>query len=103
MNSGDPGSGLHRVFFAVVRDTIRMIAFWLAITLPFAQLALLVSGLDTAGKTGTLLVLLCANGVALVLGHGHTPSFASRPPDTNRKQREGDTPVRTPYRSLLDR
>lgn len=93
MTFGDPPPGRYRVFLRLARDAVRTIAFWLAITLPFAQLALLASGVDSAGKSGALLVLLCTNGVALVLGHGHTPSLAGRQPGANRNQREEDEPI----------
>lgn len=93
MNSDDSLSGLYPEFLYLVRDGVRTISFWLAIALLFAQLALLASGVDSAGKFGALLVLLCANGVTLLLGHGHTSSVAGRQPDANRTRREVDRPV----------
>ncbi|MFC6824517.1 hypothetical protein [Halopelagius fulvigenes] len=49
---------------------IRFLAFWLAVTLPFLYLPLLISGLQGEQVTvfGTLLAL---NVAALVVGHGH--------------------------------
>lgn len=49
---------------------IQFFAFWLAVTLPFLYLPLLVRGLQ--GEQVTVFVtLLGLNLVALVVGHGH--------------------------------
>lgn len=95
MNAGDPSQGPYRVVLGFLYDTIRTIAFWLAIALPFAQLTLLASGIDSSGKTVVLLVLLCANVVMLLLGHKHIPTLANRHPGANPNQREADTPSDT--------
>lgn len=49
---------------------IQFLAFWLAVTLPFLYLPLLVRGLQ--GEQVTVFVtLLALNLAALVVGHGH--------------------------------
>lgn len=98
MNGGDSPTDPYQVVLGFVRDSVRRIAFWLAIALPFAQLTLLASGVDSSEEAVVLLVLLCANGVMLVLGHEHTPSLASRHPDAKPSQREADTPIETARR-----
>lgn len=52
-------------------DPIRKIGFWTAIVLPFLYVPLLVTGLSTATETGTFLVLLAVNLLALYVGHAH--------------------------------
>lgn len=50
---------------------IEIVSFWLAVTLPFLYLPLLVSGVSTNGELLTVLTLLGLNVVALVVGHDH--------------------------------
>ncbi|WP_224269088.1 hypothetical protein [Haloprofundus salinisoli] len=55
---------------AVATSVIRFVAFWLAVALPFCQLALVVGGL--AGDRSLVLVaLLGVNALALVVGHNY--------------------------------
>ncbi|WP_224336061.1 hypothetical protein [Haloprofundus halobius] len=54
----------------LVASTIRFVAFWLAVALPFCQFALVVDGL--AGDRSLVLVaLLGVNVLALVVGHDY--------------------------------
>ncbi|WP_435359827.1 hypothetical protein [Haloarchaeobius sp. DFWS5] len=50
---------------------LRTASFWLAVTLPFAHLSLLASGIETPAETQAFLVLLSLNLLALVAGHGY--------------------------------
>lgn len=59
-----------RTGLQLVGAPIQFLAFWLAVTLPFLYLPLLVNGMQGEQVTvfGTLLAL---NVAALVVGHGH--------------------------------
>lgn len=54
----------------LVAAPLRFVAFWAAIALPFLYLPLFFSGLD-GQETLVFGLLLAANAVALVVGHGH--------------------------------
>jgi len=64
-----PSVSTHHARSAAARaeGAARAAAFWSAVALPFAAVALLVVGAP-ASRVG--LLLLC-NAVALVVGHGH--------------------------------
>ncbi|WP_224449800.1 hypothetical protein [Haloprofundus salilacus] len=55
---------------AVVVSAIRFAAFWLAVALPFCQLALLVDGL-AGDRSLVLAALVGVNVLALVVGHNY--------------------------------
>jgi hypothetical protein len=58
----------------VVSGGLRRLAFWLAVLLPFVQLSLLLSGLDSRATAVSFGLLLGLNILALVAGHpGHPP------------------------------
>lgn len=50
---------------------VEMVSFWLAVTLPFLYLPLLIAGVTTDGELLSVLVLVGLNVVALVVGHDH--------------------------------
>lgn len=50
---------------------LEMVSFWLAVALPFLYLPLLVTGVGTDGEVLSVLVLVAANVVALLVGHGY--------------------------------
>jgi hypothetical protein len=52
---------------------VRFVSFWVAVALPFLYVPLLWSGLG-AEEAVVFVTLLCANVVALVVGHGHRRS-----------------------------
>ncbi len=52
-----------------VVSSLRFIAFWGAVVLPFLYVPLLISGLDTLGQLQTFVLLMALNAVALVFGH----------------------------------
>jgi hypothetical protein len=70
-------SSVHDLFGTVpaidwsVLDSIRAVAFWMAIVLPFLYIPLLVSGLDSTPIRIAFAVLLVANGIALFVGHSY--------------------------------
>jgi hypothetical protein len=51
--------------------SVRTLAFWLAVTLPFLHVPLLVAGVDSPARFGTYLGLLAVNVLALAVGHNH--------------------------------
>lgn len=53
-----------------VRPLLQATAFWSAVAMPFCYVPLLLGGL-TGGEAPAFVALLAANGLALVLGHGH--------------------------------
>ena len=50
---------------------VRVLAFWVAVALPFLYLPLLITGLENATMTLAFLALLAANAVTLFVGHPH--------------------------------
>jgi hypothetical protein len=54
----------------LVAAPLRFVGFWAAVALPFLYLPLLLSGLE-GQETLVFGLLLAANAVALVVGHGH--------------------------------
>lgn len=54
-------------------ETLRALAFWSAVVLPFLHIPLLTTGLTSSGERHAFLVLLALNAVALYAGHtyGH--------------------------------
>lgn len=54
-----------------VLSPVRIVAFWVAVTLPFLYLPLLVTGLNDTATTTAFLALLAVNAVALLVGHPH--------------------------------
>ncbi|WP_435346109.1 hypothetical protein [Haloarchaeobius sp. HRN-SO-5] len=54
-------------------ESVRMVAFWGAVSLPFLAVALLASGLDTGAKTLAFCTLLLCNLWALVVGKRYEP------------------------------
>lgn len=68
--------GLVGSLFAQFREhplttPVEMVSFWLAIALPFLYLPLLVAGVTTDGELLSVFVLVGANVLALVVGHGY--------------------------------
>lgn len=55
------------------RETLRALAFWSAVVLPFLHVPLLVSGLGTPGERQAFVALLALNAVVLYAGHPHGP------------------------------
>lgn len=66
-----PPSLLARLAPESTPGTLRALAFWAAVVLPFLHVPLLASGLDTPGEWYAFLALLGLNVGALYLGHGH--------------------------------
>jgi hypothetical protein len=54
----------------LVAAPLRFVGFWAAVALPFLYLPLLLSGLE-GQETFVFGLLLAANALALVVGHGH--------------------------------
>ncbi|MFC4249644.1 hypothetical protein ACFOZ7_22375 [Natribaculum luteum] len=54
-----------------VKGPIQFLGFWVAITLPFVHVPLLVRGLDEPGVTAAFLGLVAVNLLALYAGHGY--------------------------------
>lgn len=54
-----------------VFEPVRTFSFWVAITLPFLYLPLLLTGLETTTVALAFLALLGANVVTLFVGHPH--------------------------------
>jgi hypothetical protein len=54
----------------LVAAPLRFVGFWAAVALPFLYLPLLLSGLE-GQETLVFGLLLAANALALVVGHGH--------------------------------
>ncbi|MBX0325732.1 hypothetical protein EGH21_22200 [Halomicroarcula sp. F13] len=52
-------------------ESLRGIAFWTAIALPFLYLPLLASGLETPAVRTAFAALVACNAVALLLGHSY--------------------------------
>jgi hypothetical protein len=51
--------------------SIKTLAFWLAVTLPFLHVPLLVAGVSSPARFGAYLGLLAVNVLALAVGHDH--------------------------------
>ena len=64
-----PGSAA-AAFRDVLKKPVRRVAFWVAIALPLTYLPLLVGGIEDSEAT-LFALLLVANAVTLVIGHGH--------------------------------
>lgn len=54
-----------------VLSPVRVLAFWIAVALPFLYLPLLVTGLENTATMSAFLALLAANAVTLYVGHSH--------------------------------
>ena len=52
-------------------ETLRALAFWSAVVLPFLHVPLLATGLTSTGERYAFVVLLALNAVALYAGHPH--------------------------------
>lgn len=52
-----------------VVEPVRRLAFWMAVALPFLYLPMLVIGFQSTAELTAFVVLLCCNGVALLIGH----------------------------------
>lgn len=66
-----PNVALPEVSESVVTP-VTGVAFWAAVALPFLHLPLLLAtGLSAKPYTNAFVVLLCANVVALLVGHTH--------------------------------
>jgi hypothetical protein len=65
----DPAESSDRPLRRVVFHPVQRAAFWAAIALPFLHLPLLVTGLESEGKTLAFALLIVLNVVALVAGH----------------------------------
>lgn len=67
--------GLDR-YLPTLAKPIRVASFWSAIVLPFLYVPFLLAGLSGSLETAIFLVLLCANALALYVGHSHRRSPA---------------------------
>ena len=54
-----------------VSASVRFVAFWAAIALPFLNVPLLATGLEEPGQRQTFLLLVVVNAAALLLGQQH--------------------------------
>lgn len=54
-----------------VLSSVRVLAFWVAVALPFLYLPLLFTGLETTATTVAFIALLAVNAIALFVGHAH--------------------------------
>ncbi|WP_327052377.1 hypothetical protein [Halomicrococcus gelatinilyticus] len=54
-----------------VSTSVRFVAFWAAIALPFLYVPLLATGLEEPGQRQTFLLLVVVNAAALLLGQQH--------------------------------
>jgi hypothetical protein len=72
-----------------VRPLFQATAFWSAIAMPFLYIPLLLGGL-TGGEAPAFVGLIAANGLALVLGHGHRQS-ESRPAEATAAEDAADS------------
>lgn len=52
-----------------ISQSVSGVAFWSAVCLPFAQLSLLVGGIDTIHGLSAFATLFVLNVLALVVGH----------------------------------
>lgn len=50
---------------------VRVFAFWVAVGMPPAHLAVVFAGPLAVADVATLATLVCVNVLALVVGHGH--------------------------------
>lgn len=57
-----------------VVGSVRLVAFWAAVMLPFLWLPLVVEGVSTGDEFRSLVVLVTANLAAMVVGHRHRPA-----------------------------
>lgn len=53
--------------------TLRALAFWSAVVLPFLHLPLLAAGLTSPGERHAFVGLFALNALALYVGHSHGP------------------------------
>lgn len=65
---GPAGLG-ERSLIDLVTGSLRRVAFWAAIVLPFLHVPLLASGLESEGTITAFATLLVLNVVALVVGY----------------------------------
>ncbi|MFB6359962.1 MAG: hypothetical protein ABEH59_01420 [Halobacteriales archaeon] len=56
------------------------VAYWLAVGLPLAYLALLVTGIESTGQLGLFVGLLAVHGLALIGGRNYHPGSARSEP-----------------------
>lgn len=56
---------------SIVVSTVRTVAFWIAVALPFLYVPLLLGGGTGANVLLSVAALVVVNVVALVVGHGH--------------------------------
>jgi len=54
-----------------VLSPVRTVSFWMAVSMPFLYLPLLVVGLETPVEVVAFLSLVVLNVAALVVGHSH--------------------------------
>lgn len=75
-DSGDAHSSVRsiRQYVKLPSATVRQLAFWLAVILPFLYLPLLISGAGSAAERTVLVSLMSVNVVALYIGHDHDPA-----------------------------
>ncbi len=73
-SDGYPGRGGLERYLPTLAKPIRVASFWSAIVLPFLYVPLLGTGLSGALETAVFLCLLCANALALYVGHSHRRS-----------------------------
>jgi hypothetical protein len=72
-DGGADRTPLDEVLTASPRETLRALAFWSAVVLPFLHVPLLAAGLSTPGERHAFVALLALNAVALYAGHPHGP------------------------------
>lgn len=63
--------GLTPVDASWLPTALKATAFWAAVVLPFATLAVLANGLESDAQYALLAALLLANVLALVVGHDY--------------------------------
>ncbi|WP_254766212.1 hypothetical protein [Salinilacihabitans rarus] len=63
--------GVGRRLLRSMKGPTQFLCFWVAIALPFVQVALLAHGLGDPSVTFAFLTLLAINVVALYVGHGY--------------------------------
>ncbi|MFC7057653.1 hypothetical protein [Halovenus salina] len=54
-----------------VLSPVRTVSFWMAVSMPFLYLPLLVGGLETPDEVVAFLALVILHVAALVVGHSH--------------------------------
>jgi len=66
-----PGPAVPDPYVVLFERTVRRLAFWAAVILPFVLVVLVVSGMETRLETTLFTGLLALNGIAVVVGHEH--------------------------------